>query len=57
MLLAASQTDGLGPFPNPDMIGQMGLAESRSLRWQLLSSYLVLVPVVALYAVLLGFYA
>jgi gluconate:H+ symporter, GntP family len=57
VLLAASQTDGLGPFPNPDMIGQMGLAESRSLRWQLLSSYLVLVPVVALYAVLLGFYA
>ena len=57
VLLAASQTDGLGPFPNPDMIGQMGLAESRSLRWQLLSSYLVLIPVVALYAVLLGIYA
>lgn len=57
VLLAVSQTDGLGPFPNPDMIGQMGLAESRSLRWQLLSSYLVLVPVVALYAVLLGVYA
>jgi GntP family gluconate:H+ symporter len=57
VLLAASQTDGLGPFPNPDMIGQMGLAESRSLRWQLLSSYLVLVPVVAVYAVLLGIYA
>jgi Na+/H+ antiporter NhaC len=57
VLLAGSQTDGLGPFPNPDMIGQMGLAESRSLRWQLLSSYLVLVPVVALYAVLLGIYA
>jgi gluconate:H+ symporter, GntP family len=56
VLLAVSQTDGLGPFPNPDMIGQMGLAESRSLRWQLLSSYLVLVPVVALYAVLLGIY-
>lgn len=56
VLLAGSQTDGLGPFPNPDMIGQMGLAESRSLRWQLLSSYLVLVPVVALYAVLLGIY-
>lgn len=56
VLLAVSQTDGLGPFPNPDMIGQMGLAESRSLRWQLLSSYLVLVPVVALYAVLLGVY-
>ena len=56
VLLAVSQTDGLGPFPNPDMIGQMGLAESRSLRWQLLSSYLVLVPVVVLYAVLLGIY-
>jgi TRAP-type C4-dicarboxylate transport system permease large subunit len=56
VLLAVSQTDGLGPFPNPDMIGQMGLAESRSLRWQLLSSYLVLVPVVALYALLLGIY-
>jgi GntP family gluconate:H+ symporter len=54
VLLAAAQTDGLGPFPNPDMIGQMGLAESRSLRWQLLSSYLVLVPVVVLYAVLLA---
>lgn len=57
VLLAVSQTDGLGPLPNPDMIGQMGLAESRSLRWQLLSSYLVLVPVVAMYAVLLGIYA
>ncbi|TWF75557.1 Na+/H+ antiporter family protein [Pseudonocardia hierapolitana] len=56
VLLAVSQTDGLGPFPNPDMIGQMGLAESRSLRWQLLSSYLVLVPVVVLYALLLGIY-
>jgi TRAP-type C4-dicarboxylate transport system permease large subunit len=56
VLLAVSQTDGLGPFPTPDMIGQMGLAESRSLRWQLLSSYVVLVPVVALYALLLGIY-
>ena len=56
VLLASSQTDGLGPFPNPDMIGQMGLAESRSLRWQLLSSYLVLVPVVALYSVLLALF-
>jgi gluconate:H+ symporter, GntP family len=38
------------------MIGQMGLAESRSLRGQLLSSYLVLVPVVVLYAVLLALF-
>jgi len=56
VLLATSQTDGLGPFPNPDMIGQMGLAESRSLRWQLLSSYLVLVPVLVLYTILLAVY-
>lgn len=56
VLLSTAQTDGLGPFPNPDMIGQMGLAESRSLRWQLLTSYLVLVPVLVLYAILLAVY-
>ncbi|WP_169736576.1 Na+/H+ antiporter NhaC family protein [Pseudonocardia spinosispora] len=56
VLLVTAQTDGLGPFPGPDMIGQMGLAESRSLKWQLLSSYLVLIPVLALYAILLAVY-
>ncbi|MCG5212050.1 Na+/H+ antiporter NhaC family protein [Streptosporangium sp. KLBMP 9127] len=56
VLLATAQTDGLGPFPNPDMIGQMGLAESNSLKWQLLSSWLVMIPVVALYGILLAVY-
>jgi hypothetical protein len=56
VLLATAQTDGLGPFPNPDMIGQMGLAESNSLKWQLLSSWMVLIPVVALYGILLAVY-
>ncbi|MDF5752270.1 Na+/H+ antiporter NhaC family protein [Spongiactinospora sp. TRM90649] len=56
VLLASAQTDGLGPFPNPDMIGQMGLAESSSLKWQLLSSWLVMIPVVGLYLLLLAIY-
>ncbi|PZG29462.1 hypothetical protein C1I98_31895 [Spongiactinospora gelatinilytica] len=56
VLLASAQTDGLGPFPNPDMIGQMGLAESNSLKWQLLSCWLVMIPVVGLYLLLLAVY-
>ena len=53
VLLAASQIDWFGPFPNADMIGQMGLARSRDLKMQLYNGWAIMAGNVVLFAVLL----
>ena len=55
VLLWASKADTYGPFPNANMIGAMGLAQSTNLRTLLYTGWLVLIPSCALYTVLLVF--
>jgi TRAP-type C4-dicarboxylate transport system permease large subunit len=51
-LLGVSQIDQLGPLPGADMIGQMGLARSASLRMMLFNGWAIIVTNTALFAVL-----
>ncbi len=53
VLLASSQLDWFGPFPNADMIGQMGLARSRDLRRMLYNGWAILVVNLVLFTILL----
>lgn len=53
VLLASSQLDWFGPFPNADMIGQMGLARSRDLRRMLYNGWAILVVNLVLFMILL----
>jgi gluconate:H+ symporter, GntP family len=53
VLLASSQLDWFGPFPNADMIGQMGLARSRDLRHMLYNGWAILAMNLILFLVLL----
>ena len=53
VLLLSSQLDWFGPFPNADMIGQMGLARSRDLRRMLYNGWAILAVNLILFAVLL----
>lgn len=53
VLLGASQIDWFGPFPNADMIGQMGLARSRDLRSMLYNGWAVLAANLVLFVILL----
>ncbi|MER7013739.1 SLC13 family permease [Saccharopolyspora sp. NPDC000359] len=52
VLLGSSQIDWFGPFPGPDMIGQMGLARSRDLRMMMYNGWAIMVANLALFAVL-----
>jgi hypothetical protein len=51
-MLGVSQIDQLGPLPGADMIGQMGLARSSSLRMMLFNGWAIIVTNTALFAVL-----
>ncbi|GLY85357.1 TRAP transporter large permease subunit [Actinoallomurus iriomotensis] len=51
-LLGTSQVDQLGPLPGADMIGQMGLARSSSLRMMLFNGWAIIVTNTALFALL-----
>ena len=53
VLLASSQLDWFGPFPNADMIGQMGLARSKDLRHQLYNGWAIMAMNLVLYLILL----
>lgn len=53
VLLFASKADTYGPFPNANMVGAMGIAESRSLRNMLVVGWTLLVPAIVMYAVIL----
>ncbi|TCP53459.1 Na+/H+ antiporter family protein [Tamaricihabitans halophyticus] len=51
-LLGGSQIDWFGPFPNADMIGQMGLARSANLRMMLVNGWTIMGANLLLFAVL-----
>lgn len=51
-LLGGSQIDWFGPFPNADMIGQMGLARSSNLRMMLLNGWAIMGANLVLFAFL-----
>ncbi|NEE01857.1 gluconate:proton symporter [Phytoactinopolyspora halotolerans] len=51
-LLGGSQIDWFGPFPNADMIGQMGLARSSNLRMMLFNGWAIMAANLVLFAVL-----
>lgn len=53
VLLFASKADTYGPFPNGNMVGVMGIAESKSLRNMLVTGWMLLVPAVVMYGVIL----
>ena len=53
ILLASSQIDWFGPFPGPDMVAQMGLARSRSLRLILYNGWAIMVANVLMLVVLI----
>lgn len=53
VLLASSQLDWFGPFPNADMIGQMGLARSKDVRMILYNGWAVMAANFVLFLVLL----
>src|SRR5690625_3702304 len=50
-LLGGSQIDWFGPFPNADMIGQMGLARSANLRMMLFNGWTVMAATLAMFTV------
>jgi len=52
VLLASSQIDWFGPFPNADMIGQMGLARSKDLRMQMYNGWAIMAANCVLFLVL-----
>ncbi|AYY13634.1 gluconate:proton symporter [Actinobacteria bacterium YIM 96077] len=51
-LLGGSQIDWFGPFPNADMIGQMGLARSSNLRMMLFNGWAIMGANLVLFALL-----
>ncbi|WP_205857350.1 SLC13 family permease [Phytoactinopolyspora endophytica] len=51
-LLGGSQIDWFGPFPNADMIGQMGLARSSNLRMMLFNGWAIMAANLTMFAVL-----
>ncbi|NED98480.1 gluconate:proton symporter [Phytoactinopolyspora alkaliphila] len=51
-LLGGSQIDWFGPFPNADMIGQMGLARSSNLKMMLFNGWAIMSATLVLFAVL-----
>ncbi len=51
-LLGGSQIDWFGPFPNADMIGQMGLARSSNLRMMLFNGWAIMGANLAMFALL-----
>lgn len=53
VLLFSSKGDTYGPFPNPNMVSAMGMARSTNLRSMLLTGWVLLVPVAAMYTLLL----
>ena len=53
VLLFASKADTYGPFPNPNMVSAMGLARSNNLRIMLLTGWILLVPAVLMYILIL----
>ncbi|MEV7971731.1 Na+/H+ antiporter NhaC family protein [Cellulomonas sp. NPDC089187] len=53
VLLFASKADTYGPFPNPNMVGAMGLARSTNLRGMLLTGWSLLVPACCVYLLLM----
>lgn len=53
VLLFASKADTYGPFPNGNMVGVMGIAESKGLRNMLITGWLLLVPAIIMYAIIL----
>lgn len=53
VLLFASKADTYGPFPNANMVGAMGIAESKSLRNMLVIGWTLLVPAIVMYAIIL----
>lgn len=55
VLLFASKADTYGPFPNGNMIGVMGLARSKSLRFMLIGGWLLLIPATLFYGAILFF--
>lgn len=52
VLLGSSQIDWFGPFPNADMVGQMGLARSSNLRLMMVNGWAIMIANTALFAVL-----
>lgn len=53
VLLFSSKADTYGPLPNPTMVGVMGLCRSTNLRAIFLTAWTVLVPIVAVYTLLI----
>jgi Na+/H+ antiporter NhaC len=53
VLLVSSQLDWFGPFPNADMIGQMGLARSKDLRRMLYNGWVIMAANLVLFLILL----
>lgn len=53
VLLFSSKADTYGPFPNPNMVGAMGLAHSQNLRIMLLTGWILLIPAALMYVVIL----
>lgn len=51
-LLGGSQIDWFGPFPNGDMVGQMGIARSQNLRAMLIAGWTVMSVSMVVLAVL-----
>lgn len=52
VLLGSSQIDWFGPFPNADMVGQMGLARSSNLRLMMFNGWAIMLANTALFTVL-----
>lgn len=53
VLLFSSKADTYGPLPNPTMVGVMGLCRSTNLRAIFLTAWAILVPIVAVYTLLI----
>jgi hypothetical protein len=53
VLLFSSKADTYGPLPNPTMVGVMGLCRSTNLRSIFLTAWAILVPIVAVYTLLI----
>lgn len=51
-LLGGSQIDWFGPFPNADMIAQMGLARSSNLKMMLINGWTVMAATLVMFAAL-----
>lgn len=53
VLLFSSKADTYGPLPNPTMVGVMGLCRSTNLRAVFLTAWTILVPIVAVYTLMI----